>query len=155
VANPHTRRIDSSIGPIALVLLTIAGFTLGGPALAQSSRAADEVVAIRELELKPGIDIAEFERFVTSTYNPGWDGALTGVRGYIAKADRGVHKGRYAFVLIFDSVKTRNAIFPKEGGGASEQFQAALEKPLGLIKQLDKYIEPGTFSAYTDYVSLR
>ena len=78
MANPHTRRIDSSIGPIALILLTIAGFAVGAPALAQSSRTADEVVAIRELELKPDIDIAEFERFVTSTYNPGWDGALTG-----------------------------------------------------------------------------
>lgn len=155
MANPHTRRIDSSIGRLALVLLTIAGFALSGPALAQSSRAPEEVVAVRELELKPGVDIAEFERFVTGTYNPGWEGALTGARGYIAKADRGVHKGRYAFVLVFDSAKTRDAIFPKEGGGAAEKFQAALEKPLSLIKQLDKYIEPGSFSAYTDYVALR
>ena len=155
MANPHTTRIELSIGLIALVLLTAAGFAAGRPAVAQSSRTADEVVAIRELELKPGVDIAEFERFVTSTYNPGWSGALTGARGYIARADRGVHKGRYAFVLVFDSVQARNAIFPEEGGGASEKFQAALEKPLSLIKQLDKYIEPGTFSVYTDYVALR
>jgi hypothetical protein len=45
---------------------------------------------------KAGIDPAKFERFVTRTYNRAWEGAVAGMKGYIAKADRGAHKGNYA-----------------------------------------------------------
>jgi hypothetical protein len=148
--------IGRSTRLLVLALLTAVGVAMIVPALAQPSRSGTgEVVAIRELEVKPGANLEEFERFVTGTYNPAWEGAVPGTRGYIARGDRGVHKGRYAFVLIFDSEKTRNAIFPQEGAGASERFMPLLERPLGLTKELDKYIEPGTFSVYTDYVALR
>lgn len=141
---------------LVLALLAAVGGALMVPVLAQPSRSGTgEVVAVRELEMKPGVNLEAFERFVTTTYNPAWQSPVPGMRGYIARADRGAHKGRYAFLLIFDSEKTRNAIFPEEGGGASDQFMPMLERPLGLNAELDKYIEPGTFSVYTDYVALR
>lgn len=154
MAIAHGVRIGSSIRRLTLALLAIVGLLMIVPALAQSSRAG-EVVAIRELELRTGVDLADFERFTTGTYNPGWEGAVPGMRGYIAKGDRGAQKGSYALVLIFDSEKTRNAIFPKEGGGPSESFTASWQRPLSLNKQLEKYIEPGALSVYTDYVALR
>jgi hypothetical protein len=58
-------------------------------------------------------------------------------------------------VLIFESEKTRNSIFPKEGGGASAQFAPTFQKLLALNKGLEKYIEPATLSIYTDFVALR
>lgn len=153
---PHTRRTGSATRRVALALLTCIGLVIIDSALAQSSRAGSgEVVAIRELELKPGVDPADFERFVIGTYNPAWEGAVPGTRGYIAKADRGTRKGSYALVLIFDSEKTRSVIYPKEGGGASKTFMPLLEGPFRANEQLDKYIEPGTLSVYTDYVAMR
>lgn len=126
------------------------------PAPAQPSREqSGEVIAIRELKLKAGVDLNQFEQFVTGTYNPAWEGAVPGMKGYIAKGDRGVHKGGYAHFLIFDTEKTRNAIFPKVGSGASERFAPMLQKPLGLNQELDKFIEPGSLSAYTDFVVMR
>lgn len=155
MASPFGTSRRSVRRAFALTLLT-AGVGVMATVLAQTERTGTgEVVAIRELELKPGVDVAEFERFVIGTYNPAWEAAVPGARGYIARGDRGAHKGQYAFVFIFDSEKTRNAIFPKEGTGASERFLPLLERPFSANKELDRYIEPGSFSFYTDYVALR
>jgi hypothetical protein len=142
--------------PFAVAGLTIVALGAILPVFAQSSRAGTgEVIAVRELELKAGVDAARFEGFVRSTYNPAWEGAVPGVKGYIAKADRGAQKGSYALFLIFDGEKTRDAIFPKEGGGVSQAFASALQRPLALNQELDKYLEPGTLSVYSDYVVMR
>lgn len=155
MALPHTVPIRKSLRPLALTLAVASLATLS-PALAQSARdGTGEVIAIREIQLKAGADTAAFERFVITTYNPGWEAAVPGMKSYIAKGDRGVQKGSYALLLIFDSEKTRNAIFPKEGAGASEKFLALLEGPFSLNKQLDTYVEPGSLSVYTDYVVMR
>ena len=142
--------------PVALTVLAVIVFGAMLPALAQPSRArTGEVIAIRELELKAGADAAQFEQFVRSTYNPAWEGAVPGIKGYIAKADRGAQKGSYTLILIFDGEKTRDTIFPKEGGGGSAAFAPLLQPPLALNQELDKFVEPGSLSVYTDYVVLR
>jgi hypothetical protein len=123
---------------------------------AQPSRAGGgEVIAVRELELKAGVDTAQFERFARGTYNPGWDGVIPGLNAYIGKADRGALKGGYALILIFDGTTTRDAIFPKEGGGASPKFAPMLKAPFALNQELEKFLEPGALSVYTDYVAMR
>jgi hypothetical protein len=143
-----------------LLVLSAAACVIVGaafvPLLAQASRSGTgEVIAVRELELKAGVDIAEFERFARSTYNPGWEGVVPGLKAYIGKADRGALKGGYALILVFDGEKTRDAIFPKEGGGASPQFAPMLKGPFALNQELEKYLEPGALSVYTDYVAMR
>ena len=153
---PHKRRIRSSRWLFAFATLAFLALLMTAPTPAQSPRAGSgEVIAIRELKLKAGIDLNQFEQFVTATYNPAWEAAVPGMKGYIAKGDRGVQKGNYVLFLVFDTEKTRNAIFPKVGSGASERFAPLLQKPLGLNQELDKYIEAGALSAYTDYVAMR
>ena len=156
MAISHNGRIGSPRWLLAAATLALAGSNAIVPVPAQSSRTGTgEVIAIRELKLKPGADLNRFEQFVTGTYNPAWEGAVPGMKGYIARGDRGVHKGGYTLILIFDSEKTRNAIFPKAGSGVSDRFAPLLQGPLGLNEKLDAYIEPGSLSAYTDYVALR
>jgi len=126
------------------------------PVFAQPSRAGTgEVVAVRELQLKAGVDGAQFERFVRDTYNPGWEAAVPGLKAYVGKADRGAQKGSYALIFVFDGEKTRDAMFPKEGGGASPTFAPLLKGPSALNQELEKYLEPGSLSVYTDYVAMR
>ena len=152
----HRRSIGSSSWSVALAGLTVMAVGTMLPTFAQPTRArTGEVIAVRELQLKADVDAAQFDQFVRSSYNPTWEGAVPGVRGYIGKADRGAQKGSYALILIFDGEKTRDAIFPKEGGGASPAFAPMLEQPLALNKALDKFVEPGSLSVYTDYVVLR
>lgn len=153
---PQTVGAASLTRPVVMVALAMVALFPLAPATAQSSaEGTGEVMAIRELQLKAGTDPTEFERFVTSKYNPGWEGAVPGLKGYIAKGDRGAQKGSYALIFIFDSENTRDRIFPKEGGGASDKFTAILEAPLTLYKELERYVEPGTLSVYTDFVELR
>ena len=142
----------------SLVLGIGAVITLGAlvPVLAQSARSGTgEVIAVRELQLKASVEVAQFERFARETYNPGWEGAVPGLKAYIGKADRGALKGSYALILIFDAERTRDALFPKEGGGASATFAPMLKQPFALNQELEKFLEPGSLSVYTDYVALR
>jgi hypothetical protein len=139
---------------LAAAFVIAAGAVL--PVFAQLSRAGTgEVIAVRELQLKAGVDTAQFERFVRDRYNPGWESAVPGLKAYIGKADRGAQKGSYALLLVFDGEKTRDAIFPKEGGGASPAFAPLLKGPFALNQELEKYLEPGSLSVYTDYVAMR
>ena len=148
--------IGSSSWSVALAGLTVMAAGTMLPTFAQPSRArTGEVIAVRELQLKAGADVAQFEQFVRSSYNPAWEGAVPGVKAYIGKADRGAQKGSYALIIVFDGEKTRDAIFPKEGGGASTAFAPSMEQPLALNKALDRFIEPGSLSVYTDYVVMR
>jgi hypothetical protein len=150
------RRIGSSTWSAALAGLAVMAAGTIPPMFAQPSRArTGEVIAIRELQLKEGTDVAQFEQFVRTSYNPAWEGTVPGVKAYIGKGDRGAQKGSYALILVFDGERTRDAIFPKEGGGVSPGFAATLEQPLALNKALDKFIEPGSLSVYTDYVVMR
>jgi hypothetical protein len=138
-----------------LVAAVLAALALALPLAAQSQPRTAELVAIRELQLKEGVDTADFERFVRTTYNPGWEGAVPQLKAYVAKGDRGEKKGSYALVLVFESAGARDAIFPKEGGGASEKYAPMLQKRFALNKELEKYLEPASLSVYTDYVALR
>jgi len=156
MAIPHRVRIHSSRCVFPAAMLVFFALAMSVPAPAQSSRAGTgDVIAMRELQLKAGVDPNQFEQFVIGTYNPALEGAVPGMKGYIAKGDRGVRRGGYALILIFDSEKTRNAIYPKAGAGASEKFAPFLQRPLALTQELDKYVEPGSVSAYTDYVVMR
>ena len=141
---------------LACSIVAVIGAGALLPVLAQPSRAGtEEVIAVRELQLKAASDTTQFERFVRETYNPGWEGAVPGLKAYVAKADRGAQKGSYALIIVFDSEKTRDAIFPKEGGGASPTFAPMFKQPLTLNQALEKYLEPGSLSVYTDYVAMR
>jgi hypothetical protein len=142
----------------SLILGLAAVITLGAlvPLLAQSSRSGTgDVIAVRELQVRASVEPAQFEQFARETYNRGWERAVPGLKAYIGKADRGALKGGYALILIFDTEKTRDAIFPKEGGGASPKFAPMLKKPFALNQELEKFLEPGSLSVYTDYVALR
>ena len=153
MATPQRLRIGSSSWVLITLALALAAIV---PAPAQISRTGvGEVIAVRELRLKPGVDVAQFEQFVTTKYNPAWEAAVPGMKGYIAKGDRGVRKDAYVLILIFDSEKTRNAIYPKAGAGAAERFGPFLQALFALNEQLDAFVEPGSLSAYTDYVVLR
>ena len=117
------------------------------------------VVAVREVTLKEGVDPAEFERFAVEKFSPVFEHQVPGVKAYIMKGDRGDKKGSYAYVLIFDSVNTRNFYYPFEHGG--EESVPATSEHLWLpareaiYQELIKYVDGiGETQGYTDYMVL-
>lgn len=122
------------------------------PAAAQST-SSEEVIAVRPLTLRAGVDEAAFESFARMRYNPGWLGVTPGMTVAIMKADRGTRKGRYVLAFIFDSVTTRDAYFPQEGSEGTEAFQAYIREVQDLSDELEQYVEE--IGSYTDYVALR
>lgn len=150
---PGSSANRSSLTALLLVLL---GLGMSDPAAAQSSRTGTgEVISVRELTLKAGVNPADFERFVVQTFNPAWEGAVPGMKVYVAKGDRGARTGGYVLLIIFDSEKTRNVIVPVQGGGVAEAFRPILD---GLLsgpyqKLITSYLESDP--PFTDYVVLR
>jgi hypothetical protein len=137
------------------MLLVTVGLLMLDSAHSQSSRAGTgEVIAIREIKLKAGVDSVKFERFVIDKYNPAMEGAVPGVKLFITKGYRGQKKGSYAHFFIFDSQKTLHAIVPEEGKMA-DWFVPFWEKDEPIRKELDEYLEADWMAVYTDYVVLR
>lgn len=117
------------------------------------------VVAIRELTLKPGVDPEKFERFAVEEFTPLFEEQVPGVRGFILKGERGDKKGDYSFALIFDSVNTRDYYYPFEHGGEASvpKNAEALWLPAreAIYEKLAQYVEfIGQEGGYTDYVVL-
>lgn len=117
------------------------------------------VLAVRELQLKPGVDPEEFERFAVEEFTPTFQEQVPGVSAYILKGERGDKKGQYSFALIFDSVNTRDYYYPFEHGGEASVPKNAetlwLPARKAIYEQLIKYVEDiGQQGGYTDYVVL-
>lgn len=115
------------------------------------------VVAIRELTLKPDVKPEDFERFVNEEFTPTFEEQVPGVKAYILKGERGDKKGQYSFALIFDSINTRDYYYPFEHGGEASVPKTA--EPLWMparkvvFEKLAEYVEDiGEQRGYTDYV---
>ena len=117
------------------------------------------IVAVREVTLKEGIDPTEFEAFAVEKFTPVFEQQVPGVKAFIMKGNRGDKKNSYAYVLIFDSENTRDFYYPFEHGG--EESVPSTSEPLWLpardaiYSELVKYVDGiGETKGYTDYLVL-
>lgn len=115
-----------------------------------------EVISVRHLKLKSGINADEFNKWVMEYFNPTWEGLIPGVRSFIAKGDtRGNAIGEYAYLIIYDSLKTRDAYAPEEGKHA-DWFKEIFFSHFGyLYDELLEFVEAESFSKYSSWVVLR
>ncbi len=65
------------------------------------------LIAIRKVNLKPGLSAEAFEKFAVKTAT-GEYGKLPGVKIYFGKGERGDETGSYIYVFEFDSKATRD-----------------------------------------------
>ena len=107
-----------------------------------------KVYGLREIELRRGVDEAEFERFVTEEWYPAWRWPGAGMRLRILRGDRGNRAGKYLLLLEFDSVEARDRCFPPPGG-PSEEFQRRLEAVAEVEAKRAALMARGL---WTDYV---
>ncbi|HET6567541.1 MAG TPA: hypothetical protein VFG50_06215 [Rhodothermales bacterium] len=142
---------------IALLSISSAHAQAQAGAAVSSREGTGPLIGVREIRLKPGVDPAEFDRFVRELYNPSREGVFPGAQDYIAKAIRGEKMGTYVHYFIIDSEKTRNIMFPGKEGEPADWFLEIWNKAPKFEDEFNKYVQGGAdyFNTYTDYVVLR
>ncbi|WP_373493426.1 hypothetical protein [Aquiflexum sp.] len=115
-----------------------------------------EVISVHGIQLKSDINTSDFEKWVIEYWNPAMEGVFPGVKSFITMGDnRGDAIGKYAYVLIFDSLKTRDAYLP-EAGKHSDWFKEIYYSPNRyLYEELFEFVESEAFSKYSSWVVLR
>ena len=111
-----------------------------------------KVISVHQFNLKPGVDEMEFVHFIMGELAPYYN-KVEGQKAVLAKGDRGLRSGQYAFLLMFDSVEDRDRIYPPEGG-ISEDFEKILEGTDELWDKLGSFLEGDPFGNHTDYVTV-
>ncbi len=108
------------------------------------------VYGVHMVELNPGVDTEDFEAFVLGKFLPALRNLKApGVEFHLLKADRGERDGKYLFLMLFDSVETRDRYFPGHNRPSPELL--ALIKPLqSLSEKWDRL----SARSKTDYVIL-
>jgi hypothetical protein len=101
---------------IVLALVAMYAFTSNVESKVEKSQEPTfEVYAIHDLEIKPGVDLKEFETFVMKEIAPIYN-KMEGQKLVLVKGDRGLRTSKYAILLTFDSLEDRNRIYPPSGG---------------------------------------
>ncbi len=142
-SHTNKRNVASSTLPSSEVLFTDPG----------------NIVAVRDITLKEGVSVEDFERFAVEEFSPVFEQEVPGVKAFIMKGNRGDKKGSYSYVLIFDSTNTRDFYYPFEHGG-EESVPATSEKlwlpaRKAIYEDLVKFVDGiGETEGYTDYVVL-
>ena len=93
------------------------------------------VYGLHRVRLRPGVDPEEFERFTLSEFLPALQALhAPGVQFALLKAERGADAGSYQFMMVFDSVETRDRYFPEEVRASDELIE--LIQPLAPLAEV-------------------
>lgn len=126
----------------ALLLFTGTAF---GQALNKGS-----IIALHnyELILKHDVTMNQFIEFMETTYIPAFEKAFPGttLRGLVG--DRGVFVHKFAGVIIFDSIETRDKYYPVAD---TEEGSSLTEEQLKTLQMLNEGIYKLVISLSTTY----
>ncbi len=112
------------------------------------------VHAHHKVGLKPGVDLAEFERFAVEEVGPALE-QMPGISYRLLRGEKGDRKGRYMELLEFDSVERLRSYFPEDKPDGSEEFQRHFEEHMApLMEKWNTFALSETDPTYTDYVVL-
>jgi hypothetical protein len=95
-----------------------------------------KVFGLHEIELKPGVEPDEYERFFAEEIVPTLE--LPGWRIHLLKGDRGVRTGKYLVLFEIESPEARDRYFPRPGE-ESEQFTRFFEQHPKAAAAMEKW----------------
>ena len=105
------------------------------------------VYGLHEIELQPGVEPDEYERFFAeeiapSPMVPGW-------KVHLLKGDRGVRAGKFLVLLEIESLEARDRYFPRPGE-ESEEFTRFFDQHPEAAAALGKWQKLGPVGSKTD-----
>ena len=110
-----------------------------------------KVISVHEIELHPGVDPAEFERFVAESSYPD----MPGTKSYFLKGLRGQRSGKYVFIAETESIERFLQIFPTEDRFSDEARQYFESEALKRLLTRWGQLASGPVAVYTDYVVIK
>jgi hypothetical protein len=105
------------------------------------------VFGLHEIELQPGVDPEEYERFFAEEIAPSPE--LPGWKTHLLKGDRGARAGKYLVLLEIESLESRDRYFPRPGE-ESEELTRFFEQHPEAAAALEKWQKLGRFGSETD-----
>ena len=106
-----------------------------------------KVFGLHEIELQPGVQPEEYERFSAEKIAPSPE--LAGWKTHLLKGERGTRAGKYLVLLEIESLEARDRYFPRPGE-ESEEFTRFFEQHPEAAAALEKWQELGPFGSETD-----
>ena len=131
---------------IITALLLFAGISFG------QTLKSGSIIAVHNYEiiLRPDVTLNQFLDFMEKTYKPEFEKAFPGATLFGLIGDRGVMKYKYAGVIVFDSMETRDKYFPvadEDMSGWTEEQQKTFQK---LNEEIGKLVLDLS-TTYTDW----
>jgi hypothetical protein len=112
-----------------------------------------KVFAVHEMELEPGVEPEEYERFFAEEIAPMAE--LPGWKTRLLKGDRGARTGKYLVLFEIESLEARDRYFPRPRE-ASEEFRRFFEERPEAAAAMEKWEKYAPFDSEgditTDYV---
>lgn len=109
-----------------------------------------KVLAIHELNMKPGVDEKEFETFVMTEIAPLYR-QIKGQDLFLVKGDAGVRTGEYAIFITFASLEELKSTYLPDGS-FSEEFEKVLEGTDELWDRFQLMADGFDGKEFTNYV---
>ena len=108
-----------------------------------------KVYGLHRLELRPGVDAEEFERFARQSLQQGLP--VPGWRVSLLKGDRGEQVGAYLFLFEIDSLEARDRVVGPDG--PTDEGQQWIGQVGPLLEQWRQFTTqaPGIETPFTDY----
>ena len=132
--------------------LTTAVFLFALITYGQAFKAGNLVgVHVITIELKPGVWMADFQKFHIDNIIPAYKKNYPGWELYLAKGIRGVNQNKYGWIIVVESEEIRDKYYNNDGS-ATEFGMAAAEKMRPILKEAEKF---GKLQrTYTDWIIL-
>lgn len=104
---------------------------------------------LSDIELKPGVTMAQFEDFLLNKYAPGFNTIAEDIKLIPLRSMRGEYKDKLAYIFYLTSDDARNKYWASQGN-LTEKGKATFSKIQSLDTEFDKMI---TFKKdnYTDW----
>ncbi len=109
-----------------------------------------KVFGMHTIELKPNVNMKEFEEFVTRDVLPLYR-KVPGQTIHLLKGDQGNRDGKYMMFIEIESPLRRDQIYPAEGG-VSEEVQKILGNTDAIWDTFMSFVVEFPDPSYTDYV---
>jgi len=108
-----------------------------------------KVYSVQEIELRPEVDPAEFERMFEAEVAPS--PTLPGLKASLLKGNRGARDGKFLVLLEIEDEETRDRYFPGPGE-RSEEFRRFMEQHPDTAAAWAKVYSSRLEPVITDYV---
>ena len=109
-----------------------------------------KVFGMHKVELKPGVNMMEFEDFICNEVIPIYN-RVPGQTVHLLKGDQGERNGKYMVLIEIDSPERRDQIYPPPEGSFAEDVQELLGDVSQTWDKLISMVEQFPDPTVTDY----